>query len=306
VLENEPLVVLDGAHNPAACGTVADTLARFDYDDLHLVLGAVREKDHVGMGRSLPDADRIHLAAPAVERAAAVETLETAIEATLGSRQVAGTDAAADATAVSGASDDTDAAGGALETVERHESVLDAVERALAAADPDDCVLVTGSLYVVSEARDRWTRAPRVVRADTPDRARSVMRSANVPKSVRERYADRFSGVTVRFHARPGTARDLADAMDELGGTGVVSGLDAPDRHVDVVLSGTQTRFRALLDRLRRSSPADRRLATEIATAIHRGRSEDGAAPGRDGDGTTAERGANGVNGANAGPDDVP
>ncbi|WP_280535880.1 dihydropteroate synthase [Halopenitus sp. POP-27] len=250
VCSAEPLVVLDGAHNPAACATVADTLDRFDYDDLHLVLGAVREKDHVGMGRSLPHADRVHLTAPAVERAADVETLEAALE------QAAGTDRAASA----------------LTAVERHESVLDAVERALAEADSDDCVLITGSLYVVAEARDRWTRAPRVVRADTPTRARSVMRSANVPKSARERHVDRFSGVTVRVHVRLGTARDLVDAMDDLGGTGVVSGLDAPDRHVEVVLSGTRARFDALLTRLRESSPADRRLASEISTAVDRDR----------------------------------
>ncbi|SDX81255.1 dihydropteroate synthase [Halopenitus persicus] len=272
VFDDEPLVVLDGAHNPAACATVADTLDRFDYEDLHLVLGAVREKDHVGMVRSLPDADRIHLAAPAVDRAADVGALEAAIEATLGSQREVGPDAAVDATAAACASVDADAAVGALDTVERHGSVLDAVERAIAAADPGDCVLVTGSLYVVAEARDRWTRAPRVVRADVPDRARSVMRSANVPKPARERHADRFSGVTVRFHARLETARELADAMEDCGGTGVVSGLDAPDRHVEVVLSGTRARFRTLLGRLRESSPADRRLASAIATAVERER----------------------------------
>ncbi|WP_096389829.1 bifunctional folylpolyglutamate synthase/dihydrofolate synthase [Halopenitus persicus] len=255
VRSDEPLVVLDGAHNPAACATVADALDRFDYGTLHLVLGAVREKDHVGMVRSLPDADRIHLAAPAVDRAAAVETLAAALETSL--ERPVGVDATADA----------------VDPVTRHESVLDAVERAIAAAKPDDCVLVTGSLYVVAEARDRWTREPRVVRADTPARARSVMRSANVPKSVRERHADRFSGLTVRVHVRLETARELADAMDDLGGTGVVSGLDAPDRHVEVVLSGTRSRFGALRRRLRESSPADRRLASEIGIAVDRDRS---------------------------------
>jgi dihydrofolate synthase/folylpolyglutamate synthase len=39
-------------------------------------------------------------------------------------------------------------------------SVPEAVERALALADPDDLVLVTGSLYVVGAARSAF--APRV------------------------------------------------------------------------------------------------------------------------------------------------
>ncbi|MCL7416878.1 MAG: bifunctional folylpolyglutamate synthase/dihydrofolate synthase, partial [Halalkalicoccus sp.] len=35
VMGEGPLVVLDGAHNPGACEALAETLAEFEYDDLH-------------------------------------------------------------------------------------------------------------------------------------------------------------------------------------------------------------------------------------------------------------------------------
>jgi Folylpolyglutamate synthase len=49
--------VLDGAHNPAACETLAETLADYDYDDLHLVYAAMHDKDHAGTAAALGTAD---------------------------------------------------------------------------------------------------------------------------------------------------------------------------------------------------------------------------------------------------------
>ncbi len=45
VMGSDPLVALDGAHNPGACDALADTIAEFDYDDLHFVFGAMHDKD---------------------------------------------------------------------------------------------------------------------------------------------------------------------------------------------------------------------------------------------------------------------
>jgi len=61
--------VLDGAHNPAACRTLAGTLAEYDYDDLHLVYGAMHDKDHVGAASALPDADSAVTCRPDLDRA---------------------------------------------------------------------------------------------------------------------------------------------------------------------------------------------------------------------------------------------
>ena len=238
VMDDSPLVVLDGAHNPAACATLASTLDRFDYDDLHLVFGAMRDKDHAEMCRSLPASDSVYVAEAAVDRAQPTAPLAGTFEQTTGGR------------------------------VTQCGAVLDAVDRAIRAADATDCVLVTGSLYVVGEARDRWTRAPRVVDAGTRSRARTLLTSADVPSDIRERRAGQLVDRTVRLHARPGVAADLTEAMFELGGTGVVSGVRDDGRHVDVVLGGTVSQCRRLLGVLRDWGGDARHLADRLAEAL--------------------------------------
>jgi dihydropteroate synthase len=264
VMARDPLVVLDGAHNPAACATLEGVLDRFDHDGLHLVFGAMRDKDHREMCRALPAVDRTFLAEPDVDRAQDTGTLAAVFERA------------------------TDAA------VEECPSVLAAAGRALRAADPGDCVLVTGSLYTVAAARDRWTRTPTRLRTDTTDRARAAMGRADVPAATRRDRADSFVGETVRFHARRRVTRDIERAMLSLGGSCAVSGVEAADGHVEVVLSGTHEQ---LLDRLGEfralgapvmvghshksmfrdvaTDPEDRRAATVAATALAADRGAD-------------------------------
>jgi dihydropteroate synthase len=221
VMDDAPLTVLDGAHNPGACATLAATLDRFEYEDLHLVFGAMRDKDHAAMCRALPEPDEVYLAEPEVDRAQDVETLAAVLE-----REV-------------------DAG------ITRCVSVPGALKWALRSHGDSDCILVTGSLYTVAEARDSWTRSPRIVRSDTPSRVRSAMRSTDVPESVRRERTEDMVGRVVRFHARRGMAADLKEAMLELGGTGAVSGITASDEHVEVLLSGTVSQFRDLIRELR-------------------------------------------------------
>nr|WP_101297157.1 folylpolyglutamate synthase/dihydrofolate synthase family protein [Halegenticoccus soli] len=128
ITSTDPLVVLDGAHNPGACAALAPLVDRYEFDDLHLVFGAVKEKDHRRMATELPPADSVYLCEPNVARAESVDALAKAFD-------------------------------GHAPTLVRTASVLEATERALTAADPGDFVLVTGSLYVVAEARDRWTHS---------------------------------------------------------------------------------------------------------------------------------------------------
>ncbi|MFC6736569.1 bifunctional folylpolyglutamate synthase/dihydrofolate synthase, partial [Halolamina salina] len=55
VMGQSPLTVLDGAHNPEACETVGETLSTFEYDDCHIVVAAMHDKDTAAMAAALPD-----------------------------------------------------------------------------------------------------------------------------------------------------------------------------------------------------------------------------------------------------------
>jgi dihydropteroate synthase len=238
VMDDEPLTILDGAHNPDACAKLATLVERFDYDDLHLVFGAMRDKDHAGMVRSLPPVDRVYLAEPAVDRAQGTEPLAVVFDR------------------------ETDS------EIDRHGSVLDALEAAIGDAGASDCVLVAGSLYTVGEARDRWTRTPRTVRADTPAIVRAAMARADVPAGVREERADRMVGRTIRLHVRRQQAAVLKDAMLSVGGTAAVSGITTADEHVEVVLEGSLEAFGRVASRLHVRGGADAHLAVGMERAF--------------------------------------
>ncbi|SHH00049.1 dihydropteroate synthase [Halobaculum gomorrense] len=221
LMETAPLVVLDGAHNPGACETLAATLDRFAYDDCHLVFGAMRDKDHAAMCEALPAADAAYLAEPETDRARRTDALAAVFERATGT------------------------------TPETFGSVAGALDRALRAADPGDCVLATGSLYVVAEARDRWTRIPRTFQPSTPRAARAVMERADASRRTRRERADETVGRTVRFHARRGMADRLATELRSLGGTAAVSAITDADQHVEAVLSGTHAELKRLVGRVR-------------------------------------------------------
>jgi dihydrofolate synthase/folylpolyglutamate synthase len=126
VLGHEPLVVLDGAHNPDGASAAAETLAEgFTIDgDLRLVVGLLRGRDphdlleRLGAG----EAAEVVCCAPDWPRALPTDELAAAV------RGVGGTPRVAD-------------------------SVADALRRAVAESGPDDAVLVAGSLYTVGAAR---------------------------------------------------------------------------------------------------------------------------------------------------------
>jgi dihydropteroate synthase len=241
LMEKRPPVVLDGAHNPGACERLAALVDRFSYDDLHLVFGAMRDKDHAGMCQALPAAATVYLAEPDVARAHDTNTLAAVFER------------------------ETNA------MVGQAASVLGAVETALGAADPDDFVLVAGSLYTVAEARDRWTRTPVATRTDTLARARSVMGSADIPADGRGRGADRLVHRTVRLHARRDGAARLKEAMLALGGYCTVSGIEEAHEHVEVLLAGTRDQFRALADRLEDRNSENGYLAGQLRRTVETG-----------------------------------
>jgi len=123
IVRRDPLVMLDGAHNPPGMAALAEALGQeFTTSRWALVFGVMRDKDAASM---LSHLDGLVTTAH-VARAAGSDRALPAGEA---------------AALVHGALD--------VETVE-HPSVADAVAAAISSGDP---VLVTGSLYVVGEAR---------------------------------------------------------------------------------------------------------------------------------------------------------
>jgi dihydrofolate synthase/folylpolyglutamate synthase len=124
VVGRHPLVVLDGAHNPAAAEALATALPEvFVWERLHLVAGIFSNKDLDGIAdRLAPIADRVYACATRSVRARPPEEITAAFVARGVATQV-------------------------------FESVAAALAAARETAGEDDLILVTGSLYTVADAR---------------------------------------------------------------------------------------------------------------------------------------------------------
>ncbi len=124
-IEKRPDIYLDGAHNPASAKRLAATIQELksDYRRIILVIGILCDKDHQEIARHLvPLVDRVVVTKPHYSRALDVSFLAREIQK--------------QHTQVTSA-----------------ETVMEAVARARKEASSDDLILVTGSLYVVGEAR---------------------------------------------------------------------------------------------------------------------------------------------------------
>ncbi|AXG10477.1 dihydropteroate synthase [Haloplanus rubicundus] len=233
VVERDPLVVLDGAHNPGACEAVAETLAEYDYDDLHLVFGAMHDKDHRSMVEALPPAASVRTCAPALERAADPAVLAAAFEAV-----------------------------GEGETVEPAGSVAAGLAAARDAAAPEDCVLVVGSLFAVAEARRRWSRLAITRDVDGVDDARAVLDRAH-PDAVDAAAAasESVSDVlTVRLDRKE--ARALDRAAGRVGATAITADYRSGRELRAAVVAGTNAELQELLAAL------DRRELGNVADTL--------------------------------------
>lgn len=125
VVGTSPLMVMDGAHNPAAMeGLSRAVREHFHYRRLILVMGILDDKDSRKMMESIvPLADELVLTRPAIPRAMDPEQLKRTAEA--------------------------------LAPIKAHvnPSVSAAMDTAVSLAAPEDMILVTGSFYTVSDAR---------------------------------------------------------------------------------------------------------------------------------------------------------
>jgi len=124
IAKNSPLVILDGAHNPAAMKNLKDTLLKyFNFKKLILVMGIMGDKNIKAIFKEIvPLADKVILCKPNMDRAASIDTLVNALKDW---------------------------------NVKYHliEEVRKATIKALSIANPHDLICITGSLFTVGEAR---------------------------------------------------------------------------------------------------------------------------------------------------------
>ncbi len=237
VMDTDPFVVLDGAHNPDACAKLADLVERYDFEDRHVVFGAMNDKDHERMVTNLPEADTMTLCRPDVGRAESVETLKRVVNP----------------------EPDTDVAVAP--------SVLAAVDRVLEMAETDDFVLVTGSLYTVAEARDRWMQ-PRA-RITSRATARETLSNTDVASARTREIVDSAAHRTIRACVRPAQAERLKEVMLSLGGTAAVSGIENHHQPVDIVLNGSVAQLDRLVERIDDGSRTLSHVADQIRSLLH-------------------------------------
>ncbi len=130
LLTKNPQLIMDGAHNPAAIENLARTLPDyFEYSKLILVVGMMADKDIPAMLKKiLPVADKVIFTRPVLPRAAEPQDLASVATGQLGFENE-------------------------YHVINEHGEAL---EKALELAGPEDVVLVTGSLYTVSDTRAYW------------------------------------------------------------------------------------------------------------------------------------------------------
>ena len=129
IVQSDPLVLLDGAHNPQKIAGLAKNLALlFPERRIIGVFGVLESKNHVEMlGELTPYLSALVATAPKVYAKPPVSAAQVAEEAR-----------------------------GRLEVVEAFDEPLEALQRALELAGPSDVVLVTGSLYLIGNVREHW------------------------------------------------------------------------------------------------------------------------------------------------------
>lgn len=120
VLHNQPLVVIDVAHNPSGVNMVMTQLAQLTYRQLHIVTGMVKDKDVNGVLPLLPHDARYYFSNAHIPRALPANELK---------------DKAADF-GLSG---------------EVFDDVNEAIRSAMSHAAADDLILVMGSVFLVGE-----------------------------------------------------------------------------------------------------------------------------------------------------------
>ena len=238
VMEQEPLTVLDGAHNPDACETVAETLSTFAYDDCHLVFAAMHDKDASEMAAALPESASVTTCEPAIDRAEDSEVLATVFR--------------------NRGAEDVTATG----------SVASALSKARKRAGEDDAILLCGSLFAVAEARATWTRLQVPKDVDSIGDAEAVLEDAQVSQPGIWRMRGKVDHRVLHTRVQERQAEYLKQEMLSLGGECSASGLRSSGELHDVVLSGTMAQFKRLTGKLQGQPWGLTELGEELRTEL--------------------------------------
>lgn len=126
ILQQAPMVVVDGAHNAAGVSALAKALKNeFSYTRLILIFGVLNDKDYRSMLKKLvPLADRLIITKPDTVRAMLPQEIAAGVQKWQYN-----------------------------DRIELAESPHEALKRALSIAGLDDMICVTGSLYLVGEIK---------------------------------------------------------------------------------------------------------------------------------------------------------
>ncbi|MFB6294444.1 MAG: glutamate ligase domain-containing protein, partial [Candidatus Nanohaloarchaea archaeon] len=129
-VSHDPLVLLDGAHNPAAVDRLPQTLDALDRERTIAVVSTMADKEYGKMLSTIETfADAVILSEAEIDRAADPDELAACIDAV---------------------------------DCEVVLSIPDALSTAHGIADEDDAVQVTGSLYFVGDVKKELASAPDV------------------------------------------------------------------------------------------------------------------------------------------------
>jgi dihydrofolate synthase/folylpolyglutamate synthase len=125
VLQQNPFIILDGAHNPQGAEILRESLKRsFPSRKIHLVVGIMHDKDIRGIFRRLlPIAETVIFTQPRYSRAADAESLRRLARPYIMKQYVIPDPASA-------------------------------IEQAKHLAEPDDVICITGSLYFAGEVKE--------------------------------------------------------------------------------------------------------------------------------------------------------
>lgn len=131
VIQNNPIVILDGAHNRSKIATTVDNLRKLRFKKLNLIIGIADDKDHISiLEQIIPQADCVFFTRFQNKDRKCAHPKDLLVK----SKQY-------------------------LKKAVRSEVYLDperALLQALKIAKPDDLILATGSFFLAGELRKRW------------------------------------------------------------------------------------------------------------------------------------------------------
>jgi dihydrofolate synthase/folylpolyglutamate synthase len=132
ILQRDPTIIVDGAHNPAGISALSGALkSEFEYKRLILIFGVLNDKDYGTMLRTIvPLADHLIITRPQTDRAMPPGKIEP-----VASRYTP-------------------------QGIEVIENSLDALKKAISLAGVNDLICVTGSLYLVGEIKQAFILTP--------------------------------------------------------------------------------------------------------------------------------------------------